>query len=144
MTRAGLIDTVVTILKAVQTPVLQGVYVGEPYEPPNDRVAALWYTGDSTWSMSLGDVGVREHFEIAVYWKPGASPQGRQNLELEMWDANRAIQAGLRAQSKLGGNCDDLEIAEAQVGWVDIGGTRLRIVRIPWSAMVFATEPIVP
>ena len=145
MTRQGVLDTIAAILAAVTTPTAQIVLRAEPLSiPSGERLAAFWYLGDATLHESLGDVQVDELFVIQWYWRIQSVADVRQTLELEVWNANRNTQAGLRADSQLGGHATDLKIDEATTGYTTVGDAAFRVLKIPIHVWVYESEPISP
>ncbi len=144
MSRQGVLDAIATHLNAVTTPTFQHVIRAEPLSVPASPAVGFWYAGDSTLFESLGDVSIEERFIIRALWRIEEASQVRESVELEVWNANRAIQTALRGDSQLGGNCTDLKLAEATVGYVQIGGAVFRALTIPVAVWVYESEAIAP
>lgn len=144
MSRAGVIDTIAAHLEAVTTPTFQAVLRTEPLKITATPTVAFSYIGDSTLQESLGDVQIEELFLIRAYWRMEQVEEYRVALELEVWNANRAIQAALRGDSTLGGNCTDLKIDEARAGYVTVAGALCRMVEIPIRVWIYESESIAP
>lgn len=144
MSRSGVLDTLAAHLEAITTPVFAVVLRAEPLAIPASPLAAFYYTGDDLLFETLSDASVRERFTIRCYWRVEAAQQVRESIELEVWNANRAIQAALRGDAQLGGNCTDLKIAEASAGYLAVGGPVYRTLEIPLSVHMYASETIAP
>lgn len=144
MSRQGVLDTIATHLSGVTNPTFAVVLRAEPLAIPASPLAAYYYTGDETLAETLGDVQIAERFTVRCYWRVEAAQQVRESIELEVWNANRAIQAALRGDSQLGGNCTDLKIAEATAGYLSVGGPVYRTLEIPLTVWVYESESIAP
>ena len=143
MTRAGAVSTIKATLEANTSPNFQVVLIGEPLTiPSGDRLAAAWFSGETLKAKTLGTVMVNEAWTIRCYWRVPAAAKGRENLELEIWNACRAVQSGFRGDSQLGGNVTDLEISLATVGWSDIGGNTFRTISFNLEIQDLESESI--
>ena len=123
MSRSLAVAAIKAHLRAYSPP-FQAVYIGEPLGLPAgvDYAAASWYVGEGEKSETMGNVMVRDLWRTRVYWRPRLAAADREALELAVWDCSRALQAAFRADSQLGGNCDDLRIGLAEGnGWQEVG-----------------------
>lgn len=105
---------------------------------------AAWFAGESEKTKTLGNVMVTHTWTVRCYWRVQASAQSREATELEIWNAVRAIQAGFRGDSTLGGNVTDLDISLAAVGWSDVGGNTFRICSFNLELLDLEAESIAP
>tara|TARA_Y100000401_G_C8306459_1_gene217243 strand:- start:550 stop:987 length:438 start_codon:yes stop_codon:yes gene_type:complete len=145
MSRSGAVTTIKSLMDAVTNPTFQVVLIGEPLSiPSGDRVIAAWFNGESQKSKTLGNVMVTQVWTIRAYFRVGSSQKARESLELELWDAVRNIQSSFRGDSQLSGNCTDLEISLANVGWVDIGGNTFRSITFDLQLIELEAESISP
>jgi hypothetical protein len=112
------LDTIETILEATNGTTSFGkVYRGEPPAlPPGGPYAAFWFTGEVEKAKTFGNVMVDHEFQVACYWPFSPEETVYTPRELEIWNACRDLQTAFRADSQLGGNCEDLEIGLAQAG----------------------------
>ena len=145
MSRAGAVTTIKTILEANSSPNFQVVLIGEPLSVPSgDRVCAAWFTGESAKTKTLNKIMVTQIWTIRCYWRVPASAKGREKLELEIWDACRAVQSGCYGDAQRGGNVTDLDISLAAVGWSDIGGNTFRTISFNLELQDLEAESIAP
>ena len=145
MSRSGAVTTIKSLMDAVTNPTFQVVLIGEPLSiPSGDRVIAAWFNGESQKSKTLGNVMVTQVWTIRAYFRVGSSQKARESLELELWDAVRNIQSSFRGDSQLSGNCTDLEISLANVGWEDIGGNTFRSITFDLQLIELEAESISP
>lgn len=127
------------------SPAPQGVYFGEPLSMQMDRLCAFWYAGESdqpSGRETLGNVMVAEEFTLRYYWRVQATGQPTEGLEQEVWNMSRLVQAALRADSNLGGNCTDLKIGMARTGYIPDWGART--LTIPFEIWGLEEEAIAP
>lgn len=145
MSRSGAMTQIETILKANSDPDFDLVLRHEPLSiPTGDRVACFFFSGESMKSMTFGNVMVSQDFTVRCYFRVQSSIQARNVAELELWNACRSVQTGLRADSQLGGNTTDLAIGDADIGWADIGGNTFRTLSIPLGLIELEAEAIAP
>jgi hypothetical protein len=145
MSRSGALSTIETILKANSDPDFDIVLRHEPLSiASGDRVACFFFSGESEKSMTLGNVMVTQDFMVRCYFRVQSSIQGRNATELELWNACRSVQTGLRADSQLSGNCSDMTIGDAEIGWTDIGGNTFRTLSLPLGLVELEAEAIAP
>ena len=101
-------------------------------------------TGQREDFTTLGDSSTIAEFTIRCYWRMQASPDMRESIEAEMWDAIVGIKTALRADSNLSGNATDSRPGDASAGYIEIGGLVFRQVSIPFSVNIYGESPIVP
>lgn len=127
----AVVSRVKEILEAVEysgTSRFEGVYVGEPLglpiQSPLGAIAAVWFTGESEKSMTLGNVMVTTEWRVRMYWRLPATVEDRRELEFMVADACRNVQAAFRADSKLTyegtDTVSDLDIGLATGGYLDV------------------------
>tara|TARA_Y100001951_G_C11297545_1_gene276736 strand:- start:5543 stop:5980 length:438 start_codon:yes stop_codon:yes gene_type:complete len=145
LSRSGAVTRIKAILEANSSPNFQVVLIGEPLSiPSGDRVAAAWFSGESEKTKTLGNVMVTQLWTVRCYWRVPSGAKQREKLELEIWDAVRAVQAGFTADSTLTDNITDLDISLASVGWSDIGGNTFRICSFNLEIIDLEAESIAP
>ena len=145
MSRSGVITTIKSTLDGVTSPTFQAIFIGEPLSlPTGDRVVASWFGGEVTKSKTLGNVLVTQEWVVRCYFRVQASQENREKIELEIWNACRSVQTAFRADSQLGGNCTDLEISIADVGWTTIGGVTFRALSFNLELYELEAEAIAP
>ena len=81
---------------------------------------------------------------IQCYWRQQLSPNVRESIELEIYDAIVSIKTALRGDSNLSGNCTDSRPGTATVGIQVVGGTPFRTLSIPFFVDVYGEETITP
>lgn len=144
MSRAGVISAIESALGSVTNPTLTAIYIGEPLSIPTTPIAAFWLTSHRENFQTLGDASTVAEFTIRVYWRMQQSPNVRETIEAEMWDAVVAIKTALRADSALGGNATDSRPSDASFAYAEIGGNVYRIATIPFSVDIYAESLIEP
>ena len=144
MSRSGAIAAIETALGTVTTPTFVATYIGEPLSVPATPMVAFWMTGQREDFTTLGDSSTIAEFMVRCYWRMQASPDMRESIEGEIWDAIVGIKTALRADSNLGGNVTDSRPGDATTGYIEIGGLVFRQVSIPFEVNIYGEEPIVP
>ena len=144
MSRSGAITAIETALGTVTTPTFVATYIGEPLSIPATPMVAFWVTGQREDFTTLGDASTIADFTIRCYWRMQASPDMRESIEGEIWDAIVGIKTALRADSNLGGNVTDSRPGDATTGYIEIGGLVFRQVSIPFEVNIYGEEPIGP
>lgn len=149
--RPAVIAAIDAVLKAITDPKPQVVYSGEPANLPNNVVFAYWYNGDTPYSKggaegkTLGNAMVDEWFTIRAYFPYIDSPQLRNSVEADIWSAVRNIKAGFRGGSTLGGLVTDLDLSDAVIEWIVLGGGgRRRIATMSLQIHDLEAETIAP
>ena len=144
MSRAGVITAIDTALSSVTNPTFTMVYIGEPLSVPTTPMAAFWLSQHREDFTTLGDSSTVAEFTIRCYWRVQSSPDVRETIEAEMWDAVVKIKTALRADSALGGNAADSRPGDATFGYIEIGGNVFRVVTIPFDVNIYAESTITP
>ena len=144
MSRSGAITAIETALGTVTTPTFVATYIGEPLSIPATPMVAFWVTGQREDFTTLGDASTIADFTIRCYWRMQASPDMRESIEGEIWDAIVGIKTALRADSNLGGNVTDSRPGDASTGYIEIGGLVFRQVSIPFEVNIYSESLIVP
>jgi len=144
VSRSGAIAAIETALGTVTTPTLVATYIGEPLSIPATPMVAFWLTGQREDFTTLGDSSTIAEFTIRCYWRMQTSPDMRESVEGEIWDAIVGIKTALRADSNLSGNATDSRPGDASTGYIEIGGLVFRQVSIPFEVNIYGESPIVP
>jgi len=144
MSRSGAITAIETALGTVTTPTFVATYIGEPLSIPATPMVAFWVTGQREDFTTLGDSSTIADFTIRCYWRMQASPDMRESIEGETWDAIVGIKTALRADSNLSGNVTDSRPGDASTGYIEIGGLVFRQVSIPFEDNIYSESLIVP
>lgn len=144
MSRAGVITAIDTALSSVTNPTFTMVYIGEPLSVPTTPITAFWLSQHREDFTTLGDSSTVAEFTIRCYWRVQSSPDVRETIEAEMWDAVVGIKNALRADSALGGNAADSRPGDATFGYIEIGGNVFRVVTIPFDVNIYAESTITP
>jgi hypothetical protein len=144
VSRAGVITAIESALGTVTNPAFTMTYIGEPLSVPTTPMAAFWLSQHREDFTTLGDSSTVAEFTIRAYWRMQASPNMRETIEAEMWDAVVGIKTALRADSALGGNATDSRPGDASFGYIEIGGAVFRIATIPFEVNIYGESPITP
>jgi hypothetical protein len=144
MTRAGVLSTVDSLISGVTSPTFTAVYQGEPLQVPTTPIAAFWVTAQTEDFQTLGDASTTLELTIRAYWRQQLSPNVRESIELEIYDAIVGIKTALRGDSNLSGNCTDSRPGTASVGIEVVGGSPFRSLTIPFFVDVYGEELITP
>jgi hypothetical protein len=118
--RSAVVARIDALIKTVNTPDFQMVYVGEPIQIPNKPVIAFWYVGDEPYTAgakTLGNVMVTERFRIRAYFPVIASPTIKKNVDLDVWNTVRNVKAALVGDSNLNDLVTDLDMDDAAVDY---------------------------
>ena len=142
MSRAGAITAIETALGTVTTPTFVATYIGEPLSVPVSPMVAFWLTSHAEDFTTLGDSSTIAEFTIRCYWRMQTSPDMRESVEAEMWDAIVGIKTALRADSNLTGNATDSRPGDATCGYIEIGGLVFRQATIPFMVNIYGESPI--
>ena len=73
-----------------------------------------------------------------------SSPDVRETIEAEVWDAIVNIKTALRGDSNLSGNCTDSNPLDAEVSYEEIGGIVYRLATIPLEVEIYGESVITP
>lgn len=147
MTREGVLNQIETLLTTITTPIFEIVYRAEPLSiPTGQRVIAFWYEGDEfdPRQATFGQANPYERFLVRAYWRVQVDAAVREGLELEVWNATRAIKAALRSDQTLSGHCQDLICQDAETGYVDLGASKYRSVQVPVRVLMADQELLEP
>jgi len=144
MTRAGVLSTIDSLISGVSSPTFTAVYQGEPLSIPTTPVAAFWLEAHDELFTTLGDSSTTAMFTIQCYWRMQTSPDVRETIEAEVWDAIVNIKTALRGDSNLSGNCTDSSPLDAEVSYEEIGGNVYRIATIPFEVEIYGEMSITP
>ena len=144
MSRAGGLSTIDSLISGVSSPTFTAVYQGEPLQVPTTPIAAFWISSQSEDFQTLGDASTTLELMIQCYWRQQLSPNVRESIELEIYDAIVSIKTALRGDSNLSGNCTDSRPGTATVGIQVVGGTPFRTLSIPFFVDVYGEETITP
>tara|TARA_Y100001963_G_scaffold8019_1_gene10429 strand:+ start:524 stop:958 length:435 start_codon:yes stop_codon:yes gene_type:complete len=144
MSRAGVLSTIDSLISGVSSPTFTAVYQGEPLQVPTTPIAAFWISSQSEDFQTLGDASTTLELMIQCYWRQQLSPNVRESIELEIYDAIVSIKTALRGDSNLSGNCTDSRPGTATVGIQVVGGTPFRTLSIPFFVDVYGEETITP
>lgn len=106
--RRRAVARMVEILEGVEysgTSKFEDVIVGEPaslpLQSPAGAVACLWFLGESEKTQTLGNVMVTQDWRVRMYWNLQPTPAGREDIEVQMWDACRLVQEAFSADRRL-------------------------------------------
>ena len=144
MSRAGVLSTIDSLISGVSSPTFTAVYQGEPLQVPTTPIAAFWISSQSEDFQTLGDASTTLELMIQCYWRQQLSPNVRESIELEIYDAIVSIKTALRGDSNLSGNCTDSRPGTATVGIQVVGRTPFRTLSIPFFVDVYGEETITP
>lgn len=123
------------------------VLAGEPGTPPG-RCARYWYEGDGAparmgGQRTLGDQMTGERVTVRLYWPVSTRDRTvAPRLEADVQAAARAIKHALIGDSTLGGNCTDMEVGDADAGWLLLDSATWRTLSIPLVLDFVDLDPI--
>lgn len=128
------------------------VFRHEPVYIPEARCAALVYRGDGESEgyprMTFGHQMVALRFDIIVSWPWGSYDVGYlDDIEKELVDVDRAIQAVINGDRTLDGNVSDVQTAASDTGYMtqqtDNGAVYVgRWLQVPISVVLLDAEVI--
>jgi len=144
MTRAGVLNTIDTLLGSVSNPSFAAVLRGEPLMIPTTPIAAFWLTQHEEDFTTLGDASTTAEFTIQCYWRMTSAQDVRESLELEIWDAISGVKSALRGDAALSGNCTDSRPGFATTGYIDLSGVTFKVASIPFFIEIYGSETITP
>ena len=144
MSRSGVLSTIDSLIGGVSSPTFAAVYQGEPLSIPTTPVAAFWLEDHSELFTTLGDASTVATFTIRCYWRMVESPDVRETIEAEVWDAIVNIKTALRGDANLSGNCTDSNPTEASIEFEEIGGNVYRTITIGFEVEIYGEMSIVP
>jgi hypothetical protein len=144
MTRAGVLNTIDSLLGSVSNPTFAAVLRGEPLMIPTTPIAAFWLTQHEEDFTTLGDASTTAEFTIQCYWRMTSAQDVRESLELEIWDAISGVKSALRGDAALSGNCTDSRPGFATTGYIDLSGVTFKVASIPFFVEIYGSETITP
>ena len=144
MTRAGVLNTIDSLLGSVSNPTFAEVLRGEPRMIPTTPIAAFWLTQHEEDFTTLGDASTTAEFTIQCYWRMTSAQDVRESLELEIWDAISGVKSALRGDAALSGNCTDSRPGFATTGYIDLSGVTFKVASIPFFVEIYGSETITP
>ena len=144
MTRAGVLNTIDSLLGSVSSPTLAAVLRGEPLLIPTTPIVAFWLTQHEEDFTTLGDASTTAEFTIRCYWRMPTAQDVRESLELEVWNAIAGIKSALRGDADLSGNCTDSRPGFATTGYIDLSGITFKTASIPFFVDIYGSETITP
>ena len=144
MTRAGVLNTIDSLLGSVSNPTYSAVLRGEPLMIPTTPIAAFWLTQPEEDFTTLGDASTTAEFTIQCYWRMTSAQDVRESLELEIWDAISGVKSALRGDAALSGNCTDSRPGFATTGDKDLSGVTFKVASIPFFVEIYGSETITP
>ena len=144
MTRAGVLNTIDTLLASVSDPTFAAVLRGEPLLIPTTPIVSFWLTQHEEDFTTLGDASTTAEFTIRCYWRMPTAQDVRESLELEVWNAIAGIKSALRGDALLSGNCTDSRPGFASTGYVDLSGITFKVASVPFFVDIYGSETITP
>jgi hypothetical protein len=144
LSRSGALSQIDTLLAAISDPAFVAVYRGEPLAISGTPVLAFWVTGRRNDFETLGDIGSRVSVIVRAYFRMQDSPDVRESIEEEVWDAMVQIDSQLRSDSDLGGNITNSSVGTATVGYTNMSGSVFRTVSVPYEMELFGEVTITP
>ena len=144
MSRSGALDRIDVLLSAISDPAFVAVYRGEPLALAGTPVLAFWMTGRTDDFQTLGDIGSRTTVMVRAYFRMQDSPDVRESIEEEVWDAMYQIDSQLRSDADLAGNVTDSSVGAATVGYTNMSGGVFRTVSVPFEVELYGEVTITP
>ena len=144
MSRAGVLNTIDSLLSSVSNPTFTAVLRGEPLLVPSTPIVSFWLAQNEEDFTTLGDASTTAEFTIRCYWRMPSAQDVRESLELEVWDAIASIKSALRGDSNLSGNCTDSRPGFASTGYLDLSGITFKIMSMPFFVDIYGSETITP
>ena len=144
MSRSGALAQIDTLLAAISDPACVAVYRGEPLAISGTPVLAFWLTGRRESFETLGDVGSVVTVMIRAYFRMQDTPDVRESIEEDVWDAMYQIDSQLRSDADLGGNVSDSSVGAATVGYTNMSGGVFRTVTVPYEMELMGEITITP
>ena len=81
---------------------------------------------------------------VRAYFRMQDSPDVRESIEEEVWDAMYQIDSQLRSDADLGGNVSDSSVGAATVGYTNMSGGVFRTVSVPYEMELLGEVTITP
>ena len=144
MSRSGALAQIDTLLSAISDPAFVAVHRGEPLAIAGTPVIAFWLTERTNDFETLGDIGSRVTVQIRAYFRMQDSPDIRENIEEEVWDAMVQIDSQLRSDADLGGNVTDSSVGSATLGYQPMSGAVFRTVSVTYEMQLMGEVGITP
>jgi len=144
LSRSGALAQIDTLLSAISDPAFVAVYRGEPLAIAGSPVLAFWLTGRTNDFQTLGDIGSRVTVQIRAYFRMQDTPDVRESIEEEVWDAMVQIDTQLRSDADLGGNVTDSSVGPASVGYTTMSGGVFRTVSVSYEMQLMGEVGITP
>ena len=144
MTRAGVLNTIDSLLGSVSNPTFTAVLRGEPLLVPSTPIVSFWLAQHEEDFTTLGDASTIAEFTIRCYWRVPNAQDVRESLELEVWDAIASIKSALRGDAALSGNCTDSRPGFASTGYLDLSGITFKVMNMPFFVDIYGSETITP
>tara|TARA_R110002033_G_scaffold168217_3_gene207868 strand:- start:680 stop:1114 length:435 start_codon:yes stop_codon:yes gene_type:complete len=144
MTRAGVLNTIDSLLGSVSNPTFTAVLRGEPLLVPSTPIVSFWLAQHEEDFTTLGDASTIAEFTIRCYWRVPNAQDVRESLELEVWDAIASIKSALRGDSNLSDNCTDSRPGFASTGYIDLSGITFKVMSMPFFVDIYGSETITP
>jgi hypothetical protein len=116
------------------TPKILDVAQGSPVSV-NAAMLRYWYSGDSPaphypGGQTLTQIMVGERVNVAAYF-PASDRSVLAGLDTWVFAIKHELKTRLIGDSQLGGQCDDLEVGDAEVEYLDVGGALVVRLLIP-------------
>ena len=144
MSIAGALDTIDSLISGVSNPSFTYVLRGEPLSVPTTPIAAFWLSSHTELFQTLGDASTACTFTIRCYWRQQLSPDVREDIEKEIWNAAVSIKTALRGDSNLSGNCTDSRPLDSVITIDILNGQPFITLTIPFQVDIYGEEPITP
>ena len=144
MTRFGALNRIDTLLSTITDPTFVSVMRGEPLAISGTPVLAFWVSGRSVTGQTFTRDGSITNFTIRGYFRMVASPNIRESIEKDVWDAIHSIHSVLSSDAELDGNCTTSNIGDAQAGFTEIGGNAYRTISVPFDVEILDDITVTP
>ena len=144
MSRSGALARIDALLSEISDPAFVGVYRGEPLAISGTPVLSFWVTGRTNDFETLGDIGSRVSVMVRAYFRMQDTPDVRESIEEEVWDAMVQIDTKLRSDADLDGNVTDSSVGSATVGYTNMSGGVFRTVTVPYEMELMGEITITP
>ena len=132
------------LLSGISDPVFTAVYQGEPLAISSTPVLAFWLTGQEVTAGTMTSQGTTTRLTVRAYFRMQVSPDIRESMEEDVWDAMTNIHSALVADIELNGHASDLRIGIAEAGFIEIGGNAFRTVSVPIEVDILEVITVAP
>ena len=132
------------LLSTITDPAFVAVIRAEPLALSGTPVLAYWVQARTNGWQTLSDIGSTTTIMIRAYFRLQASADVRESIELELWDSMVEVDAVLRGDANLDGNCTDSTVGSATVSTIDLGGSFYRTATIPFDLQIYGEVTITP